>query len=370
MNQDDRPTTILPVLPLDDAVVLPGMNVTFPITNEEEAEAIDGSIDGRLVLVPRVEGRFALRHRRRDRGRHDPARRHARRLAEGAAPRRARPGRRPRRDGLRVGVRERPDPETRAPRPPSWCASTGPWSRRSPSSGARARASGASCAASPTPAAWPTPRATPPRSRSRRRSRSSRPWTCSIGCASPWRPSATAWPTPRLRRRIRDDVNDGMESAQREFLLRRQMEAIQKELGEEGPEGDDWAAHRGGRDARGGPEGGRARARPPGAQLRRPRGRHDPHLPGVDGLAALERALGGPPGDRRGARGAGRRPRRPGEGQGAGARVPRRAQAAARARHERRHQRRDPDAGGAAGHRQDLARASRSPAPWGASSPA
>ena len=38
-----------------------------------------------------------------------------------------------------------------------------------------------------------------------------------------------------LRRRIREDVTEGMEKSQREFLLRRQLDAIRKELGE----GDD-----------------------------------------------------------------------------------------------------------------------------------
>ena len=51
MNQDER--TILPVLPLDDAVVLPGMSVTFPVTTQEQAEALDGAVEGRIVLVPR-----------------------------------------------------------------------------------------------------------------------------------------------------------------------------------------------------------------------------------------------------------------------------------------------------------------------------
>ncbi|MGH8998286.1 MAG: endopeptidase La, partial [Acidimicrobiia bacterium] len=37
-----------------------------------------------------------------------------------------------------------------------------------------------------------------------------------------------------LKRRIRDDVTDGMERRQREFLLRSQMDAIRKELGEDG----------------------------------------------------------------------------------------------------------------------------------------
>ena len=58
MNQDERTTTILPVLPLDDGVVLPGTSVTFPVTSEEQAEALSGAVEGRILLVPRIEGRF------------------------------------------------------------------------------------------------------------------------------------------------------------------------------------------------------------------------------------------------------------------------------------------------------------------------
>ena len=37
----------------------------------------------------------------------------------------------------------------------------------------------------------------------------------------------------QLRQRIRDDVNAGMEKQQREFFLRKQMDSIRKELGED-----------------------------------------------------------------------------------------------------------------------------------------
>ena len=37
----------------------------------------------------------------------------------------------------------------------------------------------------------------------------------------------------QIRQRIRDDVNAGMEKQQREFLLRKQMDSIRKELGED-----------------------------------------------------------------------------------------------------------------------------------------
>ena len=58
MNQDET-TTVLPVLPLDDAVVLPGTSVTFPVTSDEQAEALSGAVEGRILLVPRVDGTFA-----------------------------------------------------------------------------------------------------------------------------------------------------------------------------------------------------------------------------------------------------------------------------------------------------------------------
>src|SRR4029079_9991046 len=39
-----------------------------------------------------------------------------------------------------------------------------------------------------------------------------------------------------LKERIRSDVADGMEKTQREFLLRQQLAAIRKELGDDGDE--------------------------------------------------------------------------------------------------------------------------------------
>ncbi len=65
----------------------------------------------------------------------------------------------------------------------------------------------------------------------RRRSRSG--WT-----------KATEWAREHLAEqevseKIRDDVREGMDKAQREFLLRQQLAAIRKELGEDEPEGAD-----------------------------------------------------------------------------------------------------------------------------------
>ena len=138
MNQDER--TILPVLPLDDAVVLPGMSVTFPVTTQEQAEALDGAVEGRIVLVPRIDGRFA---------------------SYGAI-------------AAVMGEVNLPDgTRTPAPRPTSWRASTARWSRRSPTCAAIAAGSRTSSPASGTRASWPTRPATPPRSPS------SASWSCS-----------------------------------------------------------------------------------------------------------------------------------------------------------------------------------------------
>ena len=37
----------------------------------------------------------------------------------------------------------------------------------------------------------------------------------------------------QIRRRIREDVNAGMEKQQREYVLRKQLDSIRKELGED-----------------------------------------------------------------------------------------------------------------------------------------
>lgn len=56
----DNPQT-LPLLPLSSGVVLPGMAFTMALETEEGRVAVEaaGSVGGRLVLVPRIEGQYA-----------------------------------------------------------------------------------------------------------------------------------------------------------------------------------------------------------------------------------------------------------------------------------------------------------------------
>jgi ATP-dependent Lon protease len=52
-------TLTLPVLPLSTGVVLPGMVVTIALETDEARAAADAAGDGQLLLVPRLDGRYA-----------------------------------------------------------------------------------------------------------------------------------------------------------------------------------------------------------------------------------------------------------------------------------------------------------------------
>ena len=137
--------------------------------------------------------------------------------------------------------------------------------------------------------------------------------------------------------KIQSQVNAEMEKGQREWVLRQQLKAIQDELGEQDPaeaEVDELRSTLAELDLpERGPHPGRPRARPAGEDpAGGRRARRHPHLPRVDGLAAVGQ------GDRRQARprararGARRRPLRHREGQGPHPRVPRRAASSSRTR--------------------------------------
>ena len=236
----------LPLIPLEDALVLPGMALSVDLASPEANAAIDEVGDDRkVVLVPRVDGRFArigvvamLEG--------EPAM-----LPGGSrgvtlrALHRAELGRAEAAGGaLRIEVTERPDPEgpdehvqalareyravveeileARGNRPVIAML------RQVDEPGALADTAGFS----------------PDLSYERKLELLE-----TIDVAERLT-KVTAWLRDVLaeiavRERIREDVNEGMEKSQREFLLRRQLDAIRKELGElEGEEGDELARYR------------------------------------------------------------------------------------------------------------------------------
>src|SRR3954463_5352968 len=52
-------TETLPLLPLTTGVVRPGMVVTLTIESPDAAAAIEAAARGELMLVPRIDGRYA-----------------------------------------------------------------------------------------------------------------------------------------------------------------------------------------------------------------------------------------------------------------------------------------------------------------------
>ena len=142
-----------------------------------------------------------------------------------------------------------------------------------------------------------------------------------------------------MAERIRNDVAEGMDKTQREFLLRQQMAAIRKELGDGDDDAlDDYRAKAAELPL---PENVRAQVEREIDRLERSSGQ-SPEQGWI--RTWLDRVLELPWGKRlrrpaRHDRGAGRprrRPHRPRRREGPHRRVPRRAQAARRARHVRR----------------------------------
>ena len=134
-----------------------------------------------------------------------------------------------------------------------------------------------------------------------------------------------------LKGKIQSEVKSEMDKTQREYILREQLKAIQRELGEDDPQQAEINELRekveAVRHAGGGPRPGDQGDRPDEPDpVRLARGRRHPDLRGLARLAAVERLdrrparhPGGRPDPRRG-------PLRPREDQGAHPRVPRGAQ--------------------------------------------
>ena len=105
----------------------------------------------------------------------------------------------------------------------------------------------------------------------------------------------------RVRKRIRDEVESGAQKQQREYLLRRQMDAIRKELGEN--EGSVAEEYRKKIAAAGMPEAVQKQAERELARFERmgesnAEGVDDPDLPGLAARGAVVEAVGGAPGSR------------------------------------------------------------------------
>jgi ATP-dependent Lon protease len=243
MNQDERPTTILPVLPLDDAVVLPGTSVTFPVTTDEQAEALSGAVDGRILIVPRIEGRFGgygvvaevvgevglpggmrgIAVEALHRAELGPA-------AIGAEA------------GLRVSAVELPDPVDPGPEAAALAREyRAVVEEVAELRGERARVAhflaGISHPGRLADTAGYAPEI-PVERKLRILETSDVVARLRLAIEAQRERLADAG----LRQRIREDVTEGLDKTQREMLLRRQLAAIRRELGDDDESGDDWAA--------------------------------------------------------------------------------------------------------------------------------
>ena len=265
----------LPLLPLTSGVVLPGMVFTMALESEEARAAVEAAAaaDGHFVLVPHIDGRYAVGRRGR-RGRRDgrAARRHA---GRGRARRRAgrHRHRRARHRPGPVGRGRAPSSRRRPPtRPPSWPASTGPCSRTSCSRrGAGRIAERLADVTEPGRIADMAGYSPDLTLAQKVEVLETVDVEERLRLVLGWARETLADLT--LRERIKTDVEEGMEKTQREFLLRRQLESIRKELGqlEPGRRGRPRRlpqADRGPRPARGRPQGGRAGDRQAGADER------------------------------------------------------------------------------------------------------
>ena len=190
---------------------------------------------GARAARPAPRGRVREgRHRRRGRRARPPARRRPRRQPRTActAPSSA-PPTPTRRAASASRSRSGPTRSRRASRPASSSASTAPTSRRSSSCAATTAASRPSSARSARPARSPTPSPTRPSSTFEQKIELLEAVDVVERLELALRLQRERLAELQVRRRIRDDVEEGAAKQQREYILRKQMESIRKELGED-----------------------------------------------------------------------------------------------------------------------------------------
>ena len=274
------------LVPLDDTVVFPTMDVTL---------TVDVGDDERVLLVPRHESEFAKVGTIAEVTEHVRLPGGGRAVAlSGVAPRRRR--RRPHRPRRPPARRGRRAPRRRArstAAPASSSASTAPSSRRSSSCAATTAASARSCARSPSPARWPTRPATRPTSTFEQKVELLETLDVTERLELAVKLQRERLAELQVRKRIREDVAvRRREAAAR--VLPAQADGVDpqgarrgRRLGRRGvPHEDRRRRHaRGGRGA--GPQG----ARPPRAHGRAVgRGVDDPDLPRLADRRAVERS--------------------------------------------------------------------------------
>ena len=235
----------LPLIPLDDALVLPGMSLTVDLTSPETSAAVDEvGEDRKVVLVPRINGRFART------GVIAVLDGEPVMLPDGVrgvtirALHRAELGRAEAAGGaLRIEAIERPDPD----HPDEHVQELAREYRAVAEEILEARGNQRVIAmlrqVTEPGALADTAGFSPDLSYERKIELLE-----TIDVVERLT-KATAWLRDVLaeiavRQRIREDVNEGMEKSQREFLLRRQLDAIRNELGELEGEGDEIARYR------------------------------------------------------------------------------------------------------------------------------
>ncbi len=239
---NDETTLTLPLLPLTSGVVLPGMVLTLALETDEARAALDAasSAGGRFVIVPKVEGRFAtvgvvaevVERGDLPGGLQAAAIRGVERAVLGSAV----PG-----TGRALWVESSPvvegEPDERAQQlAREYRAVLENILESRGAGGLAARLRDLSEPGRIADVAGYSPDLTDAQ---KVQVLESLDVTARLELVLGWAREVLADLT--LRERIRSDVEEGMERTQREFLLRRQLEAIRKELGEldDGEGGDD-----------------------------------------------------------------------------------------------------------------------------------